>query len=366
MKNRMTRRQFTLGSTAAISALAAPSASGGIAGQSDAQKADSFEPLLVPAGEKRFGYRTIIDSTAVKLDMPVGVINGSESGPTLVVTGGLYGTEYAGVEAASRLYRDTEAQGMKGRLIVVPVVNMSSFQFRTPMFKLSAGISPMDGKDLNGVFPGRADGTITEILAWHLFQELIVGADAHIDLRGGDLAESHLVHSIHPVSGDERVNGVSEEMSRACGYEYYQPRMPRERSLVYEASVAGVPSIITQSGLGYKTQPDESFIEGHISAVTNVMKYFEMISGAPTTPVRQRLLAMDFDQVRAKVAGVFQGFVDQGDILNSGQRIGVVTDLDGSVLDELYSPIDGVVHELLVRRVVFHGDLLYNLVQIVG
>ena len=46
-----------------------------------------------------------------------------------------------------------------------------------------------------------------------------------------------------------------------------------------------------------------------------------------------------------------------------GQLIGRVTGLDGSVLEELHSPIDGVVHELLVRRVVFQGDLLYNLVQ---
>ncbi len=338
----------------------------GAAEQGGSSGGEDFEPLQVPAGEKQFAYRSIIDSPAVKLEMPVGVIRGTEEGPTLVVTGGLYATEYSGVEAASRLYRDVEAEGMKGRLILVPVVNMSAFQFRTPMFNLHAGISPMDGKDLNGVFPGSPDGTLTEILAWHLFNELIIKSDAHIDLRGGDLAESHLVHSIHPTSGDERVVRVSEEMSRACGYEYYQPRMPRERSLVYEASIAGVPSIITQSGLGYKTQPDEEFIELHIQAVTNVMKYLEMIPGAPVMPQNQRLLAMDFDQVRAKVPGVFQGFVDQGDILTAGQKLGVVTDLDGSVLDELVSPIDGVVHELLVRRVVFHGDLLYNLVKIVG
>ncbi len=51
-------------------------------------------------------------------------------------------------------------------------------------------------------------------------------------------------------------------------------------------------------------------------------------------------------------------------MISKGQLIGKVTGLDGSVLEELYSPIDGVVHELLVRRVVFQGDLLYNLVQL--
>jgi len=50
-------------------------------------------------------------------------------------------------------------------------------------------------------------------------------------------------------------------------------------------------------------------------------------------------------------------------MLTKGQLIGRITELDGSVLEELHSPIDGVVHELLVRRVVYQGDLLYNLVQ---
>ncbi|MCC3862492.1 hypothetical protein LJF33_14915, partial [Emcibacteraceae bacterium Y4] len=74
----------------------------------------------------------------------------------------------------------------------------------------------------------------------------------------------------------------------------------------------------------------------------------------------------DIDRVRATTGGIFQGFADQGDILKKGQLIGKVTALDGSVLEELHSPIDGVVHELLVRRVVFQGDLLYNLVQFKG
>ena len=358
MKKTLSRRQFALGSTAALGAVSGLHAA-------PAQEAGDFEPLEVPGGAKRFGYRTILDSPAIKLDMPVGVANGSANGPTLIVTGGLYATEYSGIEAASRLYRDADPASLTGRLIVIPVVNMASFQFRSPMFKLTAGISPMDGKDLNGVFPGRQEGTITEILAWHLFR-LVAEADAHVDLRGGDVAESHLVHSIHPVSGDERVNRVSEEMSRACGYEYYQPRMPRERSLVYEASVAGVPSIITQSGLGYKTQPNEESIEGHVTAVENVMKYLGMLPGEPMVAPSQKLLSMDFDQVRARVPGVFQGWIDQGDLVTANQKIGEITDLDGTVLDELFSPIDGVVHELLVRRVVFHGDLLYNLVKVEG
>src|SRR5687768_9053938 len=65
----------------------------------------SFDPFQIPPGGKQFGYLNVINSPAIRVDMPVGVVNGVSTGPTFVVTGGLYPTEYAGVEAAARLYQ---------------------------------------------------------------------------------------------------------------------------------------------------------------------------------------------------------------------------------------------------------------------
>lgn len=361
--HKLTRREFAVGTTSAMGALAV----GGVAAAAQAPDTADQEVRLaafdVPPGSKQFNYHNIMDNDAVRIDMPVGVVNGGREGPTLIVTGGLFATEYSGVEAASRMYRDFDPEDISGRLIIIPVVTLDAFRFRTPMFGLTAGVSPMDGKSLNSVFPGDPNGSATQVLAHYLFQELVLRSDYHIDLRGGDLAESHVIHSIHPNNASGEVNRVSEEMSRTCGFEYFQARDVRPRSLIYEASQAGVPSIITQCGLGYKTQPEEEFIDSHILAVTNNMKRFDMIDGAPVIHPRQREFTVGFDQVRATTGGVFQGLADQGDLLREGQLIGRVTGLDGSVLEELRSPIDGVVHELLVRRVVFQGDLLYNLVQ---
>jgi predicted deacylase len=359
----LTRREFALGAGGALGALAVGGAAAGAQGDDTRGRTAEFGAFDVPAGAKQFTYQTVMDNDAVRIEMPVGVVSGSAEGPTLIVTGGLFATEYSGVEAASRMYRDFDPDTIKGRVIIIPVITMDAFRFRTPMFGLNAGISPMDGKSLNSVFPGDPNGSATEVLAHHLFRELVVKSDYHIDLRGGDLAESHLIHSIHPSNASERVNRISEEMSRACGFEYFQSREVEPRSLVYEASQAGVPSIITQCGLGYKTQPEEDFINSHIQAVANNLKHLGMVDGSKVVHPNPRELSPEFNQLRATTCGVFQGIVDQGDLLTRGQLIGRVTALDGSLLEELRSPIDGVVHELLVRRVVFQGDLLYNLVR---
>ncbi|MBT5072829.1 MAG: hypothetical protein HOH18_04265 [Kordiimonadaceae bacterium] len=360
MDKSLTRREFAIGTTTAIGALAASSMSAG------AQENNDTLPFDVISGTKQFNFHNILNNDAARIDMPVGVINGAKDGPTLIVTGGLFATEFSGVEAASRMYRDFDPKDISGRLIIIPVITLDAFQFRTPMFNLSSGVSPRDGKSLNGVFPGNKDGSPTEVLAHYVFNELVMKSDYHIDLRGGDLSESHVIHSIHPNNADRETNRISEDMSRACGFEYFQARDVDPRSLVYEASQAGIPSIITQCGLGYKTQAEEDFINSHISAVTNIMKHFNMMAGSPIIHQNQKEFTVGFDQVRAKSFGTFQGIADQGDILKKGQLIGRVTGLDGSVLEELHSPINGVVHELLVRRVVSQGDLLYNLVQIKG
>ncbi len=359
----LTRREFALGASGALSALAVGGLAVGAQADETSSQAAGSAAFDVPAGTKQFTYHTIMNNDAVRIEMPVGVVSGSRAGPTLIVTGGLFATEFSGVEAASRMYRDFEPESVSGRVIIIPVITMDAFRFRTPMLGLNAGISPMDGKSLNSVFPGDPDGSATEVLADYLFRELVAKSDYHIDLRGGDLAESHLIHSIHPSNASEGVNRTSEEMSRACGFEYFQSREVDPRSLVYEASRAGVPSIITQCGLGYRTQPEEDFINSHIQAVTNNLKHFGMLDGSKVGHPNPRELSPDFDQLRSTTCGVFQGLADQGDLLERGQLIGRVTSLDGRVLEELHSPIDGVVHELLVRRVVFQGDLLYNLVQ---
>ena len=218
MEKSFTRREFALGSTTAIGALAAT----GIPAAAQSNNESIYAPFDVPSGSKQFHYQNIINNDAVRMDMPIGVINGSSDGPTLIVTGGLFATEYSGVEAASRMYRDFDPKDISGRLIIIPVITMDAFQFRSPMFSLTAGLSPRDGKSLNSVFPGNEKGSPTEVLAHYVFNQLVLKSDYHVDLRGGDLAESHVIHSIHPNNASEQVNRVSEAMSRACGYKYYQ------------------------------------------------------------------------------------------------------------------------------------------------
>ena len=326
-----------------------------------------FEPLEVGPGKKAFGYVEVMDNLAAKVEMPIGVVNGAEPGPTLMVTGGLYPTEYCGVEAASRLYQRLEPGDLKGRFITVPVVNMPVFQFRTRWLNLRSSVTPFDGLNINGVFPGDPHGTPTRAVAHALFR-LVKESNFHVDFRGGDLPESHLDHTIYLRLG-EPIDETCEEMAKAFGLGYVLPGTPEightsPGTLIYEAVAAGVASIISEAGLGYRTQPLEEFVMAHVDGTLNLLKNFGMLDGEPEKPEWQRYLDMEWQGITAPVAGVFTAVADQGDIPEEGEVIGRITDLDGSVLAEVAAPVTSVVHSMFPRRVVYPGDRLYTLLKI--
>jgi predicted deacylase len=332
--------------------------------------AEGFDPFAIERGQKKFGYINVVDTISTgKVDIPVGVVNGSASGPTFAVTGGCAPTEYDGVEAAARLYQSIDPKDLTGRLVIVPVVYMPVFQFRSPWFSLTQSIGLMDGLSLYYAFPGDVKGTLTQIVAYKLFNEIILKSNYHVDLRGGDLNESHLVHTIFCRGISKEIDKISEEMVKVVGYEYVLPGAPEiqhtgPRTLIYETLKRGIPSIITESGLGYRTQPLEEYVMLHVDGVRNLLKYLGMLKGSLSKPKNQRFLDMTWYRVKAPVAGVFHAKADQGNEPKKGEVLGIITSLDGSELCKVTSPFDGVVHTMFPRRVVFPGDNLFSLLQI--
>jgi predicted deacylase len=328
---------------------------------------NSFNPYKIPKNEKVFGYIDVVDNVSARYNMPVGVVNGVKEGPTLVVTGGLYPTEYYGLESAGRLYQEIDPTKLEGKFIAILCINTYGLQFRGPIKLISTGRNPVDMLNINNSFPGDEKGKPSQVNAKRVY-DILSKADYHIDFRGGDLNESHLQHTIYDILGSE-IDEVAETMAKVAGYKYVLPGTPeightRPGTMIYETMKAGCASIITEAGLGYREQPLERYIQAHIDATYNIMKHFGMIEGVPVKPESQHFLDMEWVRVPAPGPGIFIAHADHGDILKEGQVIGLIKGLDGSILHEVKSPIDGIVHTMYPRRVVHAWDGLYTLLRI--
>lgn len=110
-------------------------------------KSFSVGQLAAERGERAEGW-VEIPGLPAEAAFPVVLVNGAGDGPTLAVTGGVHGAEYPGIAAAIELARTTDPAGLAGRLVVVPVVNVTAYRQR------SIYVCPLDGKNPNRVFPG--------------------------------------------------------------------------------------------------------------------------------------------------------------------------------------------------------------------
>src|SRR6185436_15815145 len=108
--------------------------------------------------------------------IPFTIVRGKSAGPVLALIAGTHGAEYVPIIALQRMRASLKTDGLRGTVILVHVANMPSFLGRTVYY------SPADNKNLNRVFPGKADGTLSERIAEAITREVIARATHVIDL----------------------------------------------------------------------------------------------------------------------------------------------------------------------------------------
>ena len=124
--------------------------------------------ICAEAGEKKTGWLEV-EGGGQKL--PLTLICGAKKGPTMMISAGVHGAEYIGVQALSELSRELDPKDTAGNVICLHVANPSAFRDYVRFFV------PEDGKNLNRVFPGKKDGTLSERIAWTITEKLKSKAD---------------------------------------------------------------------------------------------------------------------------------------------------------------------------------------------
>lgn len=117
------------------------------------------------------------DSAWGAVQVPISRI-ANRPGPTVLLIGGNHGDEYEGQVALLKLARDLDPAAVRGRIIVIPALNL-------PAAQAGRRTSPIDGGNMNRAFPGRRDGTVTEMIAHFVTTRLLPLADAVLDLHSG-------------------------------------------------------------------------------------------------------------------------------------------------------------------------------------
>jgi len=165
-------------------------------------------------GEKVTGAIEVPAGVDAGLSIPVAVIHGAKPGPVLAVVAGSHGTEYTSIIALEKLIAMLNPAEISGTVIVVPLINIQSFEQKVPH------VNPVDKKSMNRFYPGKIDGSQTERASYLITKQVVEQCDHLIDLHGGDLDESLRPYSYWTKTGNEKQDQISREMVLAFGLDH--------------------------------------------------------------------------------------------------------------------------------------------------
>jgi predicted deacylase len=212
---------------------------------------------------------------------------------------------------------------------------------------------------LNRTFPGKPNGTISEVIAHVLLNEVVPLADFHIDCHGGDLPEILWPYAGYAMTGNSALDERGEAMARL-----YSPRIvalyrentalpPTKGSFTSEAARRGIASILAESGSAGGLDPKD--VQTHVRGIQNVMRFFKMLPGQPVIHGKRMMAASQF-VVDARCGGLLRVAIGIGEEIKKGQEIAEVCDVFGNIVEKIVSPADGIARLIWTHKAVNTGD----------
>lgn len=320
-----------------------------------AQAVGSFSvgPIETKAGGSSSGFLEIPAGTDAGTEIPVSLIHGARPGPVLALIAGTHGYEYPGITALQRIGKSLDPLELAGTVILVHIANPPSFLGRTIY------ISPVDGKNLNRVYPGKTDGTISERIAFAITKEVIQQADYLVDLHGGDGNEALRPYVYMPVTGNTELDSVSRGMALAFGLDHIvideAPLAAKENSIYTDQTALsrGIPAITTETGqLGSN---DDYWVDLAESGIWNLLRHLGMVEGEVIENNAVVWLS-GYEVIRSPATGIFQSAVRDGYAVAANGLIGVLMDFFGNEIAQIRAPFSGVVNYVLATPPVSLGE----------
>ncbi|MFG2471448.1 succinylglutamate desuccinylase/aspartoacylase family protein [Streptomyces canus] len=303
-------------------------------------------PLIVGTLSAEPGSKTRgtlpADLGTLTVDIPLTLVNGTRPGPRVVITSGVHGGEFVGIDAATRLAALLEPEEVAGQVVICPVANPPA------VYDGRLGKSPLDNININRVFPGDTEGSPTERLAAWLFENVINGAEAYVDLHSGGIDETQLDLAAYRLTSDEELNARTRAMAHAFGYERIVFGRTAEGGNSHAAAArVGIPALLIETGQLGDRDPVKArtLLDGLYRLLLHLGVTEASQHVAPVTvPPREWVWT---GAVESSATGLWYPDAVTGDEVTEGQAIGRIID-----------PADGSEHKVTATAT---GWILYGM-----
>ncbi len=293
------------------------------------------------------------DSAWGSVMIPITVVKAGE-GPTALFTGGNHGDEYEGPVALFDLVRQLRAEEIQGRVIIVPAMNY-------PAFLAARRTSPVDGGNLNRLFPGRPDGSVTEKIADYFQRVLLPMADLVADIHSGgktlDFVPFAAAHRLDDPAQEARCRAAMEAFN--APYSLMLREIDNVGMYDTAAEEMGKTFISTELGGGGSVTAERVAIAKR--GLRNLLVHAGILPGE-VTRVQSVLLDMPGDDcfLFAEHRGLLEPCIDLGQPVAAGQLVAKVHPIEasGRTPAEYRAKMDGILTGRHFPGLIGMGDCL--------
>ncbi|MEJ6477074.1 MAG: succinylglutamate desuccinylase/aspartoacylase family protein [Octadecabacter sp.] len=293
------------------------------------------------------------------LPVPITVIQNGK-GPTLVLMAGNHGDEYEGQIAISKLACDLAPADVRGRLILLPMLNFPAAQ---------AGLrtSPIDDGNLNRLFPGDPKGSPSEMIAHYVEEVIMPMADYAIDLHSGGSSLFYpptlLRGKGHSPEEEAALKRIQDAFDLPYAWVFTSGggRASTARTAMGAANRKGVVNVMAELGGAGVVTPD--ILKRTTRGLHRVLNALEILPGYVPDPMLGTRELNVRGSVYAYADGVFVPLKAIGDDVAEGETVGLIhhpqTPLHAP--DEITSPHSGMVLCQRAMAPIQRGDAVYQI-----
>ena len=261
------------------------------------------------------------DSAWGSLMIPISVIRNG-TGPTALLTGANHGDEYEGPVALQNLALHLTMSDISGRVIIVPAFNY-------PAFRAGSRNSPIDGGNMNRVFPGNPSGTVTEKISDYFMRTLVPMSDVVVDIHSGGKSLEFLPFAAAHVLADKDQQAACVAAMRAFNAPYSMLLLEIDNTGMYDTAVEDQGKVFVSSELGGGGTTTAKTVSIAKKGIRNVLIHAGILKAEPDVGASVNLDTPDGDCfVFSNHDGLIEPTVDLGSFVDEGDVLARVWPLD--------------------------------------
>lgn len=263
-------------------------------------------------------------------------IVGQRPGPRLAIIAGIHVNETSSIEAVIRLQRALDPAKLKGRVSIIPIVNLPAVPLR------SQYVCPLDDKNINFSFPGRPDGTFSEAIAYALLNDWARDALCFADLHGGDLCEEVSHFMVVQRTGDAEFDRRNLEIAQCFDAQIIASIDPSHmdhpaRSVTGRAKRGQYAAFAEAGRIGLI---EEAHVAYHFEGLLRLLHNLGMTDSAPAKQ-REAVIITRYHWVPGPVDGFYRYHVEPGQKVAKGTLMATVENTYGETIAQVTAPEDG-------------------------